>query len=131
MKTITLKLEPTSLKMPVISLRIAAKMHYFVIDTGAENSVFHPFLFEKDFIEKYAKEKSFAIGAGGSEQTLILYFKFNILQKQITKVTLVQSLISLSDHIGHMISGLIGEDILSQFYSVEICYARGVIKFNL
>lgn len=131
MKTITLKLEPTSLKMPVISLRIAAKTHYFVIDTGAENSVFHPFLFEKDFIEKFTTGTSFVMGAGGSEPIRVLNFRFNILEKQINKITLAKSIISLSNHVGQNISGLIGEDILSQFYSVEICYAKGVIKFNI
>lgn len=131
MKTITLKLEPTSLKMPVISLRIAAKTHYFVIDTGAETSHFSTEFLEKDFVSKYTLMNSHCVGAGGKEQTVIVQARFNILEKAINHFAIAKSVNGLAAFAGFPISGLIGEDILSQFYSVEICYARGVIKFNL
>jgi predicted aspartyl protease len=115
-------------RLPFISLKIDGSLYYFLVDTGADRSL----LDHKLIDHLRTKRHGMIIGAGGIVPMSSVSVNFNLLHKTLTEV------IKLSDadkerlsSRGLDVSGIIGQDLLSQFSSYTIDNKKRQFTFTL
>lgn len=132
----TLKLIPAShdkrCKLPTISLRIAGLNRHFVIDTGAETTILSPAL--KPVLNQEQIQRTYHVthqGFAGSAQAPAIPVKFTLIGVRITEVVFDPSIDTLRADGLNNCYGVIGNDILQQFRSVEFSWKEGIVRFNI
>lgn len=130
MPTLKLIPQPKGCDLPVIMLHIAGAKCYFLIDTGAEASIMSPSLKPSLSIwqELSAKDEIHA-GFAGSTHIKVYPVKCTLIGMTIHQMTFDKSIDVLAA-TGFNIHGVIGQDILQQFNSVEFCWREGVVRFK-
>jgi hypothetical protein len=130
----TLKLVPTRhISTPVIELLFFGERHKFIVDTGASNSVISYALFNKfPLTEAHYKsiECGKLFGSAGHRKTMLVPFTIRILGKPTDCVSVGYFLDEWHKETGLIFSGLLGQDIMTQFKKVCIDYEVGTISFS-
>ena len=119
------------MKTPVIKLHIHNRDHFFIVDTGASHSVIIPELIPS-LSDNQLKNiiNGHAFGIGGPVQGALLPLKFRLLGVTLAEIRVLNApATAFSQQM--RISGLLGNDLLSQFSTVTIDYRKHVIKFEV
>lgn len=114
--------------LPVVELTISGKQHFFIIDTGAQMSVFKAglFLTTKEIIEAEPIEHEGIGGVGNGTYHPRKTFRFIGVTTEGMHFTT-----SLGTLFRGTISGLIGQDILQKFKTVTFDNANHTVRFEL
>jgi hypothetical protein len=130
----TLKLVPTRhISTPIIELLFFGERHKFIVDTGASNSVISYALFNKfPLTELHYNniETGKLYGTAGHRKTMLVPFTIRILGKLTDCVSVGYFLDEWHKETGLTFSGLLGQDIMTQFKRVYIDYEVGTISFS-
>jgi len=112
----------------VIELTIAGAKHRFIIDTGATHS-----LFTSDFATTFKFKNHYLSAAKGIGSDIVdilrVDLQFNFCGVTIYSVALTNRMKHIKMSLPFEVSGLIGQDILSQFSQVCFDYKNKVVRF--
>lgn len=124
------KLIPTNCRTPVVELRILGQPHRFILDTGATITILCHKLLDNF---KYTMTHSGIMYGIGKDcpQVLRVSVQFNIFGTSLSSVVMSDRMENIKQSLPFSISGLIGQDILSQFEEVTFNYRKNVVKFSL
>jgi hypothetical protein len=118
---------PTKRNFLFIQLKIKQEQHIFLIDTGAEGTLLAPELIDDIKPHRLGSH----CGVGGTEQTHTCLVRFRLLEKTIREVTPGNFLDTFSRDMGFKVSGILGQDLFSQFSSYIIDNKKGQFIFTL
>jgi hypothetical protein len=122
----TLQLIPVLTNRPVIELIINKKPYRFLLDTGATHTVLAPELLPELNKQQEATRKTIkCYGIGEPIHTKYIAICFRFVGVSLNKVMFHQAATEHYDNV----SGLIGQDILSQFSQVCFDYKNKVVRF--
>jgi aspartyl protease len=124
----TLQLISTTCNTPVIELTIAGAKHRFIIDTGATSTILCHKLVNK--FKFNIIESGVMLGVGkDTPEILRLDLKFNFVGVCLSRVVVSDRVQYFRMQLPFRVSGLIGQDILSQFSQVCFDYKNKVVRF--
>lgn len=116
----------------LIELRFFNELHSFIVDTGADITCISYALFNKFPVSEAvfaAIRTDIFHGAGGQERSQRVPIKINFLGKILNSITIGHFLDEWNKR-GFPASGLLGQDVLTQFDKVTIDYLKGEISFT-
>lgn len=120
--------------LPIVEMVIKSEKHNFVIDTGAcETVLCHSLmrLLTNNQIASRIRRSIGGVGGDGSaESSFAVNVQFNFVGVVLPYVTFIPSLTTVSNRFAVAISGLIGQDVLRQFSSVEFDWKNEVVRFK-
>ena len=117
----TLLTIPNRYRFPIIRITVKGKAYKLLVDTGASVTVLHPDLAREAV--SYTITKGGFNGSSGPATSLVGSINFNFVGKAINEVHITPEPFN-----GLNIDGLIGQDLLSQFKSVEFFNDRICFK---
>lgn len=119
--------------LPIIELLISGAKHYFVVDTGAMETILSmrlALLYLTESQIQSRKERDIR-GLGGSTESFAAHIKCTFVGVTLPFATFVDTRIFGNDFIPNfIISGIIGQDILQQFSAVEFDFKMKVVRFK-
>lgn len=119
--------------LPIVEMKIAGRPHLFIVDTGAMITVLTKRLFGLLSEQQLKTMIDYSVGGVGetSAPSYAVKIKCTFIGVTIPFVTFVPSLDRFEESTGMQIGGIIGQDILTQFSSIEFDNAAGVVRFKL
>lgn len=119
-------------RLLLIELRFFNEPHSFIVDTGADITCISYTLFNKFPVSETvfaAIRTDIFHGAGGQEHSQRVPIKINFLGKILNSITIGHFLDEWNKK-GFPVSGLLGQDVLTQFDKVTIDYLKEEISFT-
>ncbi len=118
-------------KLPLVILRISGIDRRFLIDTGAGMTIIKPSIVPVLNTDQMARTfKSVGYGIGGKESTIDVPVRFNFVGVIIHTVVVSENIFDSVAKSGLFIDGIIGNDILRCFASIEFDFKNEVIRFT-
>ncbi len=126
----TLQLIPVPCNTPVIELTISGAKHKFIIDTGSTTSIISV---ELALTKKWTMQQVCQMSGITTDmmEVLRIDIRFNFLQVSIPSIVIHKNMDIIKATLPFRISGLIGQDILSQFSQVCFDYKNKVVRFGV
>jgi hypothetical protein len=126
----TLQILPTRCKTPVVKLTIKGLDYFFIVDTGATHTIIEVDLADS-FKYDFASARAGKMTGVGQDRPVVLRvgLTFNFLNVSINPIVISNRMKQLKLDLPVEVSGLIGQDILSQFKQVIFDYSRQTVSF--
>ena|SRR6478735_2825643 len=118
-------------QLPVITLKIGGVNHNFIVDTGAMETALSLRLASQFLTPEQHRTRveRYMSGVGGRSKAFAAHIKCTFIGVSILHTTFVD-IVSVFNSFPIPISGLIGQDVLQKFASVEFDFKEKVIRFK-
>lgn len=128
----TLKLISQQSELPTIELKIQGKLFYFIVDTGCEYTCISPSVpFTLNAAQRRQILPRKVLTGGGLRKDSIVPVTFRLLEIELHNICVSDMFDKIDFGKNVSISGVIGQDILSQFSQVIFDYKKQTVEFKL